>query len=71
MLKFKFPKKCPSCDAGELTSSKNCIIYDCGGKISVITRFGDLINCSFKNCSVETKAEVKTRFSKNNEENKK
>ena len=62
MLKFKFPEKCPNCNSKKLTGSESCIIYECGGKISITGIYGDVLNYVFKHCMAEAKTEVKKRF---------
>lgn len=55
MLKFKFPENCPNCNSELLGGSEQCMVYECGGKISITGNFGDVLNFVFKNCHAETK----------------
>jgi len=68
-LNFTFHKRCPNCNAKPLGGSKTCIIYECGGKVSITADYGDCLTFIFKNCNAEPKKFVKERFI-NNKENK-
>lgn len=64
MIKFKFPTKCPNCNAKLVGGSDKCSLYECGGKVSITGEYGDVLTFVFKNCLAEVKGKINDRIKK-------